>query len=268
MSWQVLASMTLMTASTLAGPDALAENPCSRTSAAHTVALVELYTSEGCSSCPPADRWLRALADAQSADRIVPLALHVDYWDYIGWKDPYAQARFSSRQRRLASLAGTRMIYTPEVFVAQRELRGWSDPATFARRVQEVNRQPARADITIGMQPSAGRGVAIEASFEVLAAERARSQLQGVVVVYEDGLVSAVHRGENEGVTLRHDRVVRWWSPLTLVPGGEPQRMHENIALGPDWNAANLGVAAFVEDLHSGEVLQALSLPGCQAAER
>lgn len=268
MSWQALASWTLISATTLTGAHALAEAPCSRSSPAHTVALVELYTSEGCSSCPPADRWLRALPAHHSGDRIVPLALHVDYWDYIGWKDPYAQARFSGRQRRLAALAGTRTIYTPEVFVAQRELRGWGDPATFAGRVQEVNRQPARADITLSMQPVAGRELAIEASFAVLAAERARPQLQGVVAVYEDGLVSSVHRGENGGVTLRHDRVVRRWLPLTLVPGRVPQRLHETIALGPDWNAANLGVAAFVEDLRSGEVLQALALPGCVAAVR
>jgi hypothetical protein len=78
---------------------------CLARSAAHTVALVELYTSEGCSSCPPADRWLSGLAArGYTAERVVPLALHVDYWDYIGWKDPYAKRDFSLRQRKLTQL--------------------------------------------------------------------------------------------------------------------------------------------------------------------
>src|SRR5262245_46497383 len=75
---------------------------CKATSGRNTTALVELYTSEGCDSCPPADRWLSSLA--QAPQKVVPIALHVDYWDYIGWKDPYAQQRFSARQRKLSQL--------------------------------------------------------------------------------------------------------------------------------------------------------------------
>ena len=77
-----------------AGVHAAPPAACERSSPPHTVALVELYTSEGCSSCPPADRWLSGLAARYGADRIVPLSLHVDYWDYIGWQDPYAQRQF------------------------------------------------------------------------------------------------------------------------------------------------------------------------------
>src|SRR5512132_1257439 len=78
---------------------------CSARSAPHTTALVELYTSEGCDSCPPADRWLSSLGSRGHApDRVVPIALHVDYWDYIGWKDPYDKARYSSHQRTLPKL--------------------------------------------------------------------------------------------------------------------------------------------------------------------
>ena len=78
---------------------------CTAKSPETTVALVELYTSEGCDSCPPADRWLSSLAARGYApERVVPMALHVDHWDYIGWKDPYAQQRFAGRQRKLAQL--------------------------------------------------------------------------------------------------------------------------------------------------------------------
>lgn len=266
MSWQALASLTLISATILAGPHAVAAASCTRASPAHTVALVELYTSEGCSSCPPADRWLSKLPSRYTTEQLVPLALHVDYWDDIGWKDPYAQAQFGERQRRLGRLSGTTTIYTPEVFAAMRELRGWSDPTAFARRVREINQQPARADITVDMRSTASREAEIEVSFSLPPTERSRRRLQGVVVLYEDQLVSDVRHGENLGVTLRHDHVVRQWSPLTLNPGSEPQRLRKAIRLQPDWNAAKLGVAAFVEDLQTGEVLQALALPGCMPA--
>lgn len=266
MAWRMLSSLTLISATTLAGPQAMAAASCALASPAHTVALVELYTSEGCSSCPPADRWLSSVSSHYAAEQLVPLALHVNYWDYIGWSDPFAQAQFTARQRRLAQLSGTKTIYTPGVFAAMRELRGWRDATAFERRVREINRQPARADIGVGMRALDGREAEIEVSFSVAPSERSRQRLQGVVVLYEDQLVSDVRLGENRGATLHHDRVVRQWSPVTLGAGGEAQRLRKTIALQPDWNAAKLGVAAFVEDLQTGEVLQALALPGCLPA--
>lgn len=266
MPWRMLANMTLTCAYTLVVPHAVAAGSCTLSSPAHTVALVELYTSEGCSSCPPADHWLSRLSSRYAAEQLVPLALHVDYWDYIGWNDPFAQAQFSERQRRLAQLSGTRTVYTPGVFAGMRELRGWSDPTVFERRVREINRRPARADISLGMRPIDGPEAEIEVSFSLPPTDRSRQRLQGVLVLYEDHLVSEVRLGENRGVTLRHDRVVREWSPVSLNAGSEAQRLRRTVALQPDWNAANLGVAAFVEDLQTGEVLQALALPGCMPA--
>src|SRR6266571_7732487 len=90
-------------AALLAGVVHAAGPACSAYSGAHTTALVELYTSEGCDSCPPADHWLSSLfGRGLRPDQVVPLALHVDYWDYIGWKDPFAKGEFSVRQRKLA----------------------------------------------------------------------------------------------------------------------------------------------------------------------
>src|SRR4051794_5009755 len=86
---------------TLCWPLSVLAASCSADSPQHTLALVELYTSEGCSDCPPADRWLRSLKPGS----VVPIAFHVDYWDYIGWKDPFARAAFSARQRELAAAA-------------------------------------------------------------------------------------------------------------------------------------------------------------------
>src|SRR5579871_5557653 len=98
---------------------------CRKESPAHTVALLELYSSEGCSSCPPADRALSGLKAAAQADEVVPLALHVDYWDYIGWTDRFAKPEFTQRQNLLAAEANSRAVYTPEMFLGTRELRNW-----------------------------------------------------------------------------------------------------------------------------------------------
>ena len=93
-------------------------NTCSATSGAQRVALLELYTSEGCDSCPPTDRWVSALATRGFAgDRVIPLAFHVDYWNYLGWKDPFAQARYTERQRFVNARVRTRTIYTPQLML-------------------------------------------------------------------------------------------------------------------------------------------------------
>lgn len=109
-----LLSAAVMTALALVANGA----ECSARSGEQTVPLLELFSSEGCSSCPPADRLLGELrASGVSAGKVVPLALHVDYWDYIGWKDMFAQPGFSIRQRQQAQRAGQPVVYTPQFFV-------------------------------------------------------------------------------------------------------------------------------------------------------
>ena len=112
--------------------------------AQNTVALVELYTSQGCSSCPPADRWLSQLPSRIDANRAIPLALHVGYWDYIGWKDPFAKREFNDRQSQLAALNGNGTRYTPGVFVQGREAN-WSSFSAFDTQLRAVNQRPAVA---------------------------------------------------------------------------------------------------------------------------
>lgn len=237
---------------------------CERSSPQHSVALIELYTSEGCSSCPPADRWLSTLTSRYGPDQLIPLSLHVDYWDYIGWRDPFAQPQFTERQRRLARFAGSGTVYTPEVFAGMRELRAWRDTAVFERRLQEINSKPARADIRLAMHTVEGRNLNAEVRFTLPATTQARAELQGVLVLYEDKRVSDVSRGENRGVTLVHDHVVRYWSvPFLLRAEAGPQIFHQPLKLGDDWNRSKLGLAAFVQDLRTGEILQAVSLPAC-----
>src|SRR5437870_929713 len=116
---------------------------CIARSGPGTAALVELYTSEGCSSCPPADRWLSALGQRFGRDRVVALSLHVDYWDYLGWKDPYAQRQFALRQRKLSQLQRVALVYTPQVVLQGRDFPSWRASA-FDAALDAINAQPAR----------------------------------------------------------------------------------------------------------------------------
>lgn len=233
---------------------------CSARSGAQTTAFVELYTSEGCSSCPPADRWLSALRAGKPApDRLVPLSLHVDYWDFIGWKDPFAKRQFSARQRELATIARSRVVYTPQVVLAGKDYRGWSSSARFAAEVAAVNATPSRARINLALMAPAAGATGLRASASVPSpADRESAALY--VALYENGLSNRVSAGENRGATLGHDYVVRdWWGPLSFDGGG-------NAALERSLDAQRLargGIAAFVQSRRTGAVLQALALPAC-----
>jgi hypothetical protein len=194
-------------------------------SGAQRTALLELYTSEGCSSCPPADRWLAGV----NRERVIPLALHVDYWNEIGWVDPFSQAAFSRRQ---AQLARGGQIYTPETFLDGRELR---DRGALDDQLAKL--PPPRA--TIRLEAAGG---------ELRArAESPDGAARLFVAFYRNGLESDVTSGENRGKKLRHEHVVR------RLDGPLPLTAREPIPADAD------GVAAWVEA--RGEVLQALALP-------
>jgi hypothetical protein len=224
---------------------------CSKHSPAHTVALLELYTSEGCSSCPPADRFVSTLRDT---GQVVPLALHVDYWDYIGWKDRFARPAFAERQRWLADQASSHTIYTPEFFVAGQELRDWR--GDLAATIKRINRRPAQAGIDISLGKRRDGNLPVEI--------RARAPQGGklFVALYQNGLSSDIGAGENRGVLLKHDYVVREWIGPVAVKGDGDTVLARTLVLPAEAAAKNLGVAAFVQAAR-GEVLQALALPLC-----
>jgi hypothetical protein len=231
---------------------------CDARSGPATAALVELYTSEGCSSCPPADRQLGELrATLGPAANVVPLALHVGYWDYIGWRDPYAQDAFSERQRWLVERNHSRTVYTPHFFVGGIELP--LQKSALSKEVAHVNARTAEAEIHVSGSLSPGGTLALSTD----ATARTRSgQASLYVAVTESGLVSKVARGENSGATLTHDYVVREWiGPLRLA-GGVAHAQRE-ITLPAAWNRAHLDLVAFVQDDGTGRVLQAVSAQAC-----
>ena len=235
---------------------------CRASSGPQTAALVELYTSEGCSSCPPADRWLSGLAAASRVPgTIVPIALHVDYWDYIGWKDPYAKREFSLRQRKLSQLQRMALVYTPQVVLQGRDFRGWGTSA-FDAAVAKIAAQPAKARISLSVKPGGSRSLDVEAGAEVLdAGQRADAALY--LATYESRLSSTVTAGENRGRTLTHDYVVlEWQGPFAF--GAEAHLVERReLALLPRASAGTSGVVGFVQNRRTAEVLQALMLPAC-----
>jgi hypothetical protein len=231
---------------------------CDAHSGPKTAALVELYTSEGCSSCPPADRQLSRLRQVlDPAAEVVPLALHVGYWDYIGWKDPYAQGAFGERQSWLVRANQQKIVYTPQFFVGGAELRSWQ--SGLREQVRQLNVLPAAAAIRVRANLTASGALALSAEATAPALSRPAALY---LAVAESGLVSKVTRGENSGVTLAHDHVVREWIGPIRFAGGTA-RVQRDIALPPDWNRAQLDVVAFVQDERSGSVLQALSAQHC-----
>jgi hypothetical protein len=234
---------------------------CRAQSSKATTALVELYTSEGCDSCPPADRWLSSLgARGYGPDRVVPIALHVDYWDYIGWKDPYAKQAFSARQRKMASLARVAMVYTPQVLLQGRDFRQWGAGA-FGQEVAKINAQPAKARIALLLEQTRPGAFEVEAAAELLdAAGQADAALY--LGAYENKLVSEVKAGENRGKSLAHDYVVlQWAGPFEFR--GQKLAARQTLPLLPKAVSQHSGVVAFVQNRATGEVLQALMLPAC-----
>jgi hypothetical protein len=242
---------------------ALAE--CSVTSASKRVSLIELYTSEGCSSCPPADAWVSDLQGAgYTRDQVVPLALHVDYWDYIGWKDRFARAEFTSRQRQAASKDFLSFVYTPQVMLNGRDFRRWQSPKQLKQHLQDSVSSAPRATISMTLGTRASGETQVKVRVQGLDAD-SRQYGDIHIAVFENGLTSTVNAGENSGRELKHDHVVRQWlGPYPLQDTASAGKAWETLVmLKPEWKGRDAGVAAFVQHRKSGEVLQAAASPLC-----
>lgn len=216
--------------------------------------VVELFTSQGCSSCPPADRLLTRLgARPGLRSRLFPLAFHVDYWNHIGWTDPFSSKRWSERQRRYArELSGGR-VYTPQLVVNGRA-------ETVGNQEEEVIELVRRA---LAREPAASLHVRLPApeSPETLRARVTakmmrppqhgrRRPLDLLVALYQEDLTTPVPRGENQGRTLENDYVVRHLERAGELPAraGAETEASVTFELEPDWPRPDLGVVAFVQD--------------------
>jgi hypothetical protein len=229
-----------------------ASQPIVVSSGDRQTAVIELYTSEGCSSCPPADRWLSELVAAPGSDLdLLALSFHVDYWDYLGWKDRFSNADYTRRQRMLGANNLQRTIYTPEFFVNGMEARG---TANILDKIQTVNRQsaPLNLELTVSREDS-------ELVMELHSPPRRETigQIHHHYLVYENDLSTDVKRGENSGRVLHHQRVVRYMSPARSLQVDNRHR----IAIEPDWEPENIGVAVVVTSPGGQHYLQAVHTP-------
>jgi hypothetical protein len=234
---------------------------CQATSGPQRVALLELYTSEGCSSCPPADRWLSGITrQGWGPQRVVPLALHVDYWNYIGWPDRFAHPSFSARQRALVAATGGRVVYTPQVMLNGRDFPGWRSNE-LGQALAALNRQSASAEVSVTLNRTAPDRI----EMTVVAKNNSSARAALYVAVFQNGLSSDVRTGENRGVRLHHDYVVRDWQGPIRMESASPTTWQYTLTLAPDWDPEQMGVAAFVQGQTGAEVLQAVQLRFCPA---
>ena len=218
------------------------------TAGQRTPVVVELFTSEGCSSCPAADELLLRLDDAQPFPgiEIIALSQHVDYWNRLGWRDPFSAAEFTARQQQYHTVFRTASIYTPQMVIDGRvELVG-SDSGKAQRAIVEAAREPKI-------------GVRLEMAGDRLRVEvKALPKQSGEVLlaITENGLQSSVARGENAGRRLRHTAVVRRQRVLGKA-GPQPFSTAVALSLDPAWRRGSLRAVVLVQDRSSRRVLGA-----------
>jgi hypothetical protein len=223
------------------------QNQCAASSGPLVTPVLELYTSEGCSSCPPADQWVSGF----KGQDVVVQAFHVGYWDYIGWVDRFAAPAHTTRQRELAVLNRLRNIYTPQVLVNGRDWPQWGKAQSRltgprgAARMQIALKRLADDQFEATVTPAAGAGAA--------------QAWAAYWTVTEHGHSSRVKAGENAGEFLKHDFVVRQYTQVgTYQSGSTPQKLTlRSIAATPGHERQ---VNLVVVEPHSGNTLQALSL--------
>ena len=232
-----------------------AAGECRLESTAHRVTVMELYTSEGCSSCPPADRWLSSLQhQGISPGKAVLLAFHVDYWNQLGWPDRFSQSRFSDRQRDVATRERSRVIYTPQFTVDGRNFRQRYDLETLRGKLAAINREQAKAGIRADIHVSATE-VRVEGEVEVFSPSGGKGT-QIWIALYENGLSSRVTAGENAGTRLDHDFVVRDLAGPVHAGADGLAKLKHRLRLQADWNPDRMGIAVFAERSDTGEILQ------------
>jgi hypothetical protein len=221
---------------------------CSREaqSAGRRTVVLELFTSQGCSSCPPADELLSRLRREDfGGATVIPLAYHVDYWNHLGWSDPFSSPRWSARQREYAAAIKSSQVYTPQLIVnGTVQLVGSSERHVRA----EIDRQLKGSDrgtVSIDRITRNGKQLDVELHAKV---DRGRANL--VIVLFENDVVTHVPRGENARRTLTNDAIVRWQSAAL-----EPGTVKVAIPLAESWRPEHLGVAAFLQDAASREII-------------
>jgi hypothetical protein len=216
--------------------------------------VVELFTSEGCSSCPPADELLGHLRQDLSAKNIqvIPLGFHVDYWNSLGWKDRFSSLDFSQRQERYAQSLKVDGPYTPQMIVdGETEFVG-NSAAQAQRSISQAASRQELAAVKISVAGSDQLGVQVKAAGSASAGNV-------MLAITEDNLTTHVGSGENGGRTLHHAAVVRELRQLGQLHDGSFQ-MNVPLSVDKEWKRENLRAVVFVQEGVSGKILGAASV--------
>lgn len=227
--------------------------------------VVELFTSEGCSSCPPADTFLARLAEQGASHnlQIVALEEHVDYWDDQGWRDPFSSRNWTTRQNDYAGVLGNKNPYTPQIVVDGSFECSGGRPQLALQTIVQESAKP-KAPVTLSQAPAGKPGTE---SFSVQIGKLTPSAKGGTAEVWlaitETGLHSSVTRGENAGHELSHAAVVR---SMRKVGEAKPDRDvafsgEASVPIGKEWKRENLKAVAFVQEKNSLRILGAAEIP-------
>jgi hypothetical protein len=213
--------------------------------------ILELFTSQGCSSCPPADDVLsRVGLEAASRGQVIPLAFHVDYWNRIGWADPFSAGEWSERQGTYSRALGLDGLYTPQLIVGgQAQFVGSNEERARQEIASALASTPASRIALVTNAAGAGAAVTVGITAEVLRDVDA-GDLRVTAAIFENDLVTPVGRGENSGRTLKNDFVVRRLERGTQIEPKAGARYQGSMTfeLDPAWKTENLGVAVFLQD--------------------
>ena len=246
----------LVIASERAEPSAI-ERTDLQTSDARVPILVELFTSEGCSSCPPADQLLAALEQTQPIDgaEVIALSEHVDYWNRLGWTDPYSSPAFSLRQSEYARVFAIEDIYTPQMVVDGRAQFTGSNATRAREAIATASRDP-KATVTVkrGSEDSPKASVTLEVS--VSSMPGISNEAEVLMAIAESGLSSSVARGENKGRNLSHIAVVRKLMSLGKIDlnKGAGFTANPTVRIEKTWKRENLKAVVFVQERKSKQV--------------
>ena len=258
MPWRTLFSILLACGATYAASDG------------RVPVVVELFTSEGCSSCPPADEVLMKLSRMQNVSnaRVIVLGEHVDYWNNLGWVDPFSSPQFRARQNDYAQAFKVESVYTPQMVVNGRAEFVGDD---IARAASEIGRVAAQPSATVNLKavrnPKDQDLVDLAVNIRDLPSitirgKRGVAPVDVFLAVTEDNLTSNVQHGENAGHTLRHAAVVRSFG----VIGGMDPREKDQVVLNPtlkipsNWKRRDLHAVVFVQERSTRYILGAESI--------
>jgi hypothetical protein len=228
--------------------------------AAKPVVLVELFTSEGCSSCPPADKLLADLDQNQpiKGAQVIALSEHVDYWNRLGWKDPFSSAEFSRRQSEYARAFGGKDIYTPQMVVdGQAEFVG-SNLAAARAAILKAALSP-KANIGLTIKSSSPKSVTLAVQVENIPAISSGDTADVMLAITESGLSSNVSKGENSGRKLAHSAVTRKLVKIGSISGNSFSA-ERTIDLDSNWKRENMKAVAFAQERTSRRAIGASAI--------